>query len=141
MKRDDLEPDLSAYLDGELPPEHAAQIRAALEHDPELQELAARHVAADQLLDELPVASLPARLAERVVGAVHDQPTSRRWPVTVTAGVAAAVIATWLLWPNDHASDGLAAPESLAPPPLVADAEDLDRAWRTIHFIEQEWGF
>jgi hypothetical protein len=63
---DNLDAELSAYLDGELPPERAAAVRAYLEHSPDARRLLAELSAVSDGLRALPQRRAPAGLVETV---------------------------------------------------------------------------
>lgn len=97
--------ELSAYVDGDLPPKRMAEIEAAAERSPDLgrrlQEMLADHqalatlAAAEQLaVDQLPprLARLASTLSDRI-GSVGGRATGRAW--RHVAMLAAGAVAGW----------------------------------------------
>ncbi|MEW5738880.1 MAG: zf-HC2 domain-containing protein [Myxococcota bacterium] len=103
---DDILGDLTAYIDGELPPERAKQVEAALAADPKLKALEARLRATVQAVEALP-APQPSAALRRAVFSKLDEPTWRervlKWltpPRLVPVGLAvAAAVTAVVLWP------------------------------------------
>ena len=105
--------DLSAYLDGELPPERMAEIRRLIRDDLAWREACAGLTAVDAALSDYPVSPPPAGLAERIL-----------------AGVAASDLSEGDLEDLSACLDGeLPADRAAEVERLVRD----DRWWRQMH--------
>lgn len=151
---DDLMRDLPLLLDGELPPERAAEVRAAVQRDPVLAQRARELRAVDRLLELHPTAGPPPGLAGRILAGAGQSGaigTSSRWlkpgnlvRLAVAAGLLAAAVAFWRPWAGASATAedpvtlgdyGVLAgrPAEPAPDP------DLEAAWREIESVGQIW--
>ena len=127
----DFTEDLTAYIDGELPPERVRALEAALAKDPALRSLEQRLRKSIDAVEALPLpASSPA--LRRAVLAAIDQPTFwQRWftlPRLMPVGLAlAATLAAVVVWPRAGLEDGAPADEEKL---LLAQnldvVEDLD---------------
>lgn len=114
MTPDDAPPleQLSAWMDGELPPDQARFLQRRLENDPDLLAQWERWQLASACLRGQAVRLMPPSLAAGVAAAVADRPRRRsRWPWLASA--AAAVLLVVLL-PST--------PEHPPGPPLLAPA-------------------
>ncbi len=93
--------ELSAYLDGELPPERAREIDSALEHDPELQaeleSLMSADAAAGQAFAAMLEEPVPPSLAAIIRDAAPGRPANDPGPPVVRRWIAAACAALALL--------------------------------------------
>lgn len=93
--------ELSAYLDGELPPDRAREIEGALERDPalqaELESLMMANTSAEQAFAEMLEDPVPAALAAAIRDAEPARPANRPGPPVVRRWVAAASAALALL--------------------------------------------
>lgn len=131
---DELSDELTAYIDGELPPERAKEVEAALARDPKLKALEARLRATVQAVEALP-SPQPSAALRRAVLSKLDEPTWRQkvlqWltpPRLVPVGLAvAAAVTAVVLWPGQQSVTEPALDEDAL---LVAQnlelAEDLD---------------
>jgi hypothetical protein len=109
---DSLQEQISAWMDGELPPDQARFLQRRLQSDPELREQWQRWQLASDCLRGHDFSVMPASLASGVAAAVAETPVrSSRWPWLASA--AAAVLAVALL-PST--------PENPPGPPAVAPA-------------------
>jgi anti-sigma factor RsiW len=105
--REDIVNDLTAYIDGELPPARAAEVAAALAADPQLKALEAKLRATVVALKGLPDPD-PSLSLRRKVLALVDEPTWKerlaKWltpPRLVPVGLAvAAAVTAVVLWPG-----------------------------------------
>lgn len=94
--------ELTAYIDGELSPERAAEVKAALETDPWLRAMEQRLRRSVEAVESLASAEVPvsANLRRAVLAAV-DQPTWKEkwltWPRLVPLGLGVAVAAAALV--------------------------------------------
>jgi hypothetical protein len=108
--------DLSAWLDGQLAPDQAEQVRRLCEQDPAWSAAQAEMKALDGLLDLYRPPTCPAGLAERIAREVpaRVRPTRKtvlqfaRWLVPLAA--AAAVLVGVLLHEHFSAESGPATP-------------------------------
>jgi anti-sigma factor RsiW len=108
---DSLQEQLSAWMDGELPPDQARFLQRRLESDPALREQWQRWQLASDCLRGHAFSVMPASLATGVAAAVADAPVRRsRWPWLASA--AAAVLAVALLPSTPRNPPG---PPALAP--------------------------
>jgi anti-sigma factor RsiW len=131
---DEFLEELTAYIDGELPPERAKAVEAALAADVRLKALEARLRATVQAVKSLP-APQPSEALRRAVLAKVDEPTWRerlaRWlspPRLVPVGlaVAAAVTAVVLWRPGATVAEPGFDEEALLVAQHLELAEDLD---------------
>jgi anti-sigma factor RsiW len=125
--------DLTAYIDGELSPERAKELEAALAADPALRAMEQRLRAVVQAVEALPppVTESSAAMRRAVLNAVGE-PTFRerwlRWPVLMpVAGLAVAAAVTLVVWPvgGEEAPVGLDEEKLLLAQNLEV-VEDLD---------------
>ncbi len=106
---EDIREDLSAWLDGELPADRAAEVDAAVQQDPELQAEADRLRSLRDLIGAMPRMDAPRDLPERIRRhrAVPAPKRAGRSPwgrVAVAALlVAACGVALVMRWPDDAA--------------------------------------
>jgi negative regulator of sigma E activity len=117
MRDEDLDRELSALLDGELPPERARLLREEIEADPQLRERLAEFEAASERLRALPQSELPAgfgaRLRERIgepergniAGPARSMRSFSRWGVPLAAALAAGLVAVWLMQPVSDSAE------------------------------------
>jgi anti-sigma factor RsiW len=106
-----LQEQLSAWMDGELPPDQARFLQRRLENDPELREQWQRWQLASDCLRGHAISLVPPALAANVAAAVAAHPRQRsRWPWLASA-VAAVLV---FLLPG--------APEAPPGPPQLAPA-------------------
>lgn len=97
---DRLKEQLSAWLDGELPPDEARFLQRRLDHDPALRAQFERWQLASACLRGQPVRLMPAGFADRVN--VRLAPARARWPWFASAAAAVLMVA---LLPNMLATD------------------------------------
>ena len=126
--------DLSALLDGELPPERAAEIEALVRSDQRWRAAWLELKAVDAALDDYPVPAAPADLAGRIVAAARRLRRSRpiviriaRWAAPLAAAAAAVILAVALIsrTPQDPVSGTTIAKDSPKADPLKGlDGED-----------------
>jgi anti-sigma factor RsiW len=144
-----FEEDLSAWMDGELPPPRAAQLVAHVASCGACADRVAALRAVDAGLQSLDAGTDPARIArihEAIAARIHGDvvvalpaarrapPRTRRWAAPLLAGaIGAAAAATLVLLvrptpaPETIAREHLAAARELAPPPAAPPAELLAR--------------
>jgi anti-sigma factor RsiW len=101
--------DLSAYVDGELAADRAAQVAGLIASDAAWARAYADLKALDGLLGSVAAPTVPADLAERIIANVGPQPASRRvirmpWLKAAAAAAAAVLIAVgaWNLMPRQN---------------------------------------
>lgn len=103
----EFEEDLTAYIDGELPPERVRALEAALAKDPALRALEQRLRKSVELVEALPLPQSSPAL-RRAVLAELDKPTFfERWftlPRLLPFGVAMAAGVALLVWPREEAA-------------------------------------
>jgi anti-sigma factor RsiW len=155
MNRDHLLRDLPLLLDGELPPDRAAEVQAAVERDPELAQRARELRAVDRLLELHPsIEPGPGFVTRALLAAAHaDAKAVRRawwrkpgWGSRAAVAAAAAIlIATGVFWrpgrTEASAGDGdvtlrdygVLADQPQEPVPDAA----LNAAWREIESVSQ----
>ncbi len=148
-----FEEDLSAWIDGELPPPRAAQLVAHVASCGACTDRVAALRAIDAGLQSLDAGTDPARIArihEAIAARIHGDvvvalpaarrapPRTRRWAAPLLAGaVGAAAAATLVLLvrpppaPEPTARERIAAARDLAPPPAAPPAELLARTTQT----------
>lgn len=110
---------LSALLDGELPPDEARFLLRRLQHDPELLDCWTRWQQAGDCMRQRPEVPLPGSFALAVAQAVAREPSlvagsgghRLRWAGGAALAASAAVLALMLARPTPQAGPG-AAPES-----------------------------
>lgn len=130
-----IQDDLTAYIDGELSPERAKEVEAALAADPSLrameQKLRRSITAVEALPSPVSESASSAAMRRAVLNAVGE-PTWKekwlRWPVLMPiAGLAAAAAVTLVVWPVEETPAGLGLDEEKL---LLAQnlevVEDLD---------------
>lgn len=103
------EEDLSAYIDGELPPERVKALEAALAKDPQLRSLEQRLRQSIEAVEALPLPETSSPALRRAVLAAIDQPTFwEKWftlPRLLPLGLAmAAGVSALVFWPSDEAA-------------------------------------
>jgi anti-sigma factor RsiW len=129
----DIRDDLTAYIDGELPPGRAREVEAALAADPSLRALEQRLRRAIGAVEALPApegAASPA-LRRNVLAAIDEPAWWQRWftlPRLAPVGLAlAAVAVAVVVWPQAQVDEGAPADEEKL---LLAQnldvVEDLD---------------
>ncbi len=92
---DDISIQLSALLDGELPPDDAAALRKQIDADPALAEELAQLQSVRTLLGQLPKSTLHASFAQDVAARIARKRFAARW--TRIAAAAAVVITTTVI--------------------------------------------
>ncbi|MCG8440516.1 MAG: zf-HC2 domain-containing protein, partial [Caulobacterales bacterium] len=90
--------ELSAYLDGEVPPERAAELRAALQSDAELASRFASLRAADKLVQEAYDAIFEEPVPPDVLELLEPARTRRRSPFARVRETARGVRAASVGW-------------------------------------------
>ncbi len=127
-----LHEELTAYLDGELPPDRVRELEAALAADPALRALEARLRASLAALEALPnpEPAPSAALRRAVLDAVSGPTWAERWltwprwaPLGLALAAAAVAVLAWPR-PGDEAS-GLDE-ERLLLAQNLEEVEDLD---------------
>jgi anti-sigma factor RsiW len=102
----DIEEDLSAWLDGELSDARAKEIAAAVAADPRLGKLADSLKKSREALTALSTPELSPRLRALVLSEVAKQPEKRPfWPALFLGFAAAAGLAALVWWPREPALD------------------------------------
>ena len=99
----DFEEDLTAYIDGELPPEKARALEAAMEKDPALRSLEQRLRASISAVEELPLPQTSPALRRAVLEAIAQPTFFERWfslPRLLPLGLALAAGVTLIVWPR-----------------------------------------
>lgn len=129
----DFSEELTAYIDGELSPERAREVEAALAKDPALRVLEQRLRRSIGAVEALPAPALaPSPALRRAVLAAIDQPRWwQRWftlPRLLPVGLALALsLAAVVVWPGAGLEEGAPADEEKL---LLAQnlevVEDLD---------------
>lgn len=113
----DIRDDLTAYIDGELPPERAREVEAALAADPSLRALEQRLRRAIGAVEALPapVAAASPALRRKVLAAIDEPAWWQRWftlPKLAPAGLALAAVAVAVVaWPRAQVDEGAPADE------------------------------
>lgn len=103
----DFQEELTAYIDGELPPEKVRALEAALAKDPALRALEQRLRRSIDAVEALPLPQTSPALRRAVLAAI-DQPTFwEKWftlPRLLPVGLAlAAGLTAVVLWPREEA--------------------------------------
>ena len=137
--------DLQAFLDGELAPERARELKAALESDPSLAEVAEELRAVDRMLGHYPPVELSTDFTARVKQALRSEAgrgVRSWWRRPWVAGLAAAslLVAAGIIWnPFTHEVQ----PELSMPPyfpELVEGTEgELEQLVTDIEWISDEF--
>lgn len=114
---DTIDNDLSALLDGELPPDRARFLLRRLERDPALRATWERWQLASSCLRRSELRPMPAGFAERVAAALDGEPVphGRRQPRLLR----------WIGGGAIAASVALAALLAISPPPASTPAEPI----------------
>ena len=123
----EFEEDLSAYIDGELPPERVKAMEDALAKDPALRSLEQRLRRSIEAVEAMPLPQTSSPALRRAVLAAIDQPTFfERWftlprllPIglVAAAGVSAGTsrVTAWTArWRRDARSPFVFAPAATA---------------------------
>jgi outer membrane biosynthesis protein TonB len=135
----DLDEKLSALLDGELPPEEAAALRAEIARSPELAARLAALAAVDEGLRGLPGRAVPADLRARLAARLAAEAGSARMPVgarrapgragrrwlagaALAAAAAALALLAWPRGPREAARVAQSEPAPVVPPPSLEPA-------------------
>ncbi len=122
----DFEEDLTAYIDGELPPERARALEAAMQTEPSLRSLEQRLRASIAAVEELPSPQTSPALRRAVLEAIEKPTFFERWfslPRLLPLGLALAAGVALIVWPRgEEAIDG----EKLLLAQNLEVVEDLD---------------
>lgn len=126
----EFEEDLSAYIDGELPPARVKELEAALAKDPALRSLEQRLRQSIEAVEAIPLPQTSSPALRRAVLAAIDQPTFwERWftlPRLLPIGlVAAAGVSALVFWPRAEETAALDEEKLLLAQNLEV-VEDLD---------------
>lgn len=102
----DFQEELTAYIDGELPPEKVRELEAALAKDPQLRSLEQRLRRSIDAVEALPLPQTSPALRRAVLAAI-DQPSFwEKWftlPRLLPVGLAlAAGLTAVVLWPREE---------------------------------------
>lgn len=102
----DFQEELTAYIDGELPPEKVRELEAALAKDPQLRSLEQRLRRSIDAVEALPLPQTSPALRRAVLAEI-DKPTFwERWltlPRLLPVGLAlAAGLTAVVLWPREE---------------------------------------
>ena len=127
----DFTEELTAYIDGELPPERVREMEAALAKDPALRSLEQRLRQSIGAVEALPSPATSPALRRAVLAAIDEPTFWQRWftlPRLMPVGLAlAAVLVAVVVWPRAGLEEGAPADEEKL---LLAQnldvVEDLD---------------
>jgi len=127
----DFTEDLTAYIDGELPPGRVKEMEAALAKDPSLRSLEQRLRQSIGAVEALPLPQTSPALRRAVLAAIAQPTFWQRWftlPRLMPVGLAlAATLAAVVVWPRAGLEEGAPADEEKL---LLAQnldvVEDLD---------------
>lgn len=112
---------LSAWMDGELPPDQARFLQRRLDADPALRAQWERWQVATACLRGQPVAAMPSTLAPAIAAAIASEPRRRgAWPYIATAAALALVA---VLLPGRPAVEPGPAPLAQSPATVPVDAD------------------
>ena len=126
----EFEEDLSAYIDGELPPERVKAMEAALAKDPALRSLEQRLRRSIEAVESMPLPQTSSPALRRAVLAAIDEPTFwERWfklPRLLPLGLAVAVgVSAVVFWPRTEEAAAFDE-EKLLLAQNLEEVEDLD---------------
>ncbi len=126
----EFEEDLSAYIDGELPPERVKAMEAALAKDPALRSLEQRLRRSIEAVESMPLPQTSSPALRRAVLAAIDEPTFwERWfklPRLLPLGLAvAAGVSAVVFWPRTEEAAAFDE-EKLLLAQNLEEVEDLD---------------
>lgn len=102
----EFEEDLTAYIDGELPPERQRAMEAALAKDPALRSLEQRLRKSVALVEALPLPETSPSLRRAVLAEIGKPTFFERWftlPRLVPLGLAMAAGVALVVWPREEA--------------------------------------
>ncbi|MFW5840589.1 MAG: zf-HC2 domain-containing protein [Planctomycetota bacterium] len=135
----DIQQDLSAYIDGELPPQRAEKVRLALEQDPSLRAEVRQLRSVRQLVGSLPVQHAPEDLAARVRLAAGRAQQPSRWGRIGRFAAAAVVVGAISLamvfaWPGG--SDRTSQDQHVSAAVTLVEISTADSAALESFFVE-----
>ena len=125
----DFEEDLTAYIDGELSPEKARALEAAMERDPALRSLEKRLRVSIAAVEELPMPQTSPALRRAVLEAISKPTFFERWftlPRLLPLGLALAAGITLIVWPRGEEPGAPLDEEKLLLAQNLEVVEDLD---------------
>ena len=103
----EFEEDLTAYIDGELPPERKRAMEAALAKDPALRSLEQRLRQSVDLVEAMPLPESSPALRRAVLAEIGKPTFFERWftlPRLLPLGLAmAAGVTVLVVWPREEA--------------------------------------
>ncbi|MDP1822649.1 MAG: zf-HC2 domain-containing protein [Archangium sp.] len=103
----DFQEELTAYIDGELPPEKVRELEAALAKDPQLRALEQRLRRSIDAVEALPLPQTSPALRRAVLAAIEKPTFWEKWftlPRLLPVGLAlAAGLTAVVLWPREEA--------------------------------------
>lgn len=102
----DFQEELTAYIDGELPPEKVRELEAALAKDPQLRSLEQRLRRSIDAVEALPLPQTSAALRRAVLAEIGRPTFWEKWftlPRLLPVGLAlAAGLTAVVLWPREE---------------------------------------
>lgn len=125
----DFEEELTAYIDGELPPEKVRALEAAMANDPALRSLEQRLRRSIAAVEELPMPQTSPALRRAVLEAISKPTFFERWftlPRLLPLGLALAAGVTLIVWPRGEESGAPIDEEKLLLAQNLEVVEDLD---------------
>ena len=128
QRQSDIE-SLSAWMDGELPPDEAAHVAALVQSDPVWKATHREFLAVDEALEQLPPARPRQPLTDRIVRAATRRRSLAAQVIRIAAPLAAAAAIVLVVWTVWFAGDNR---PPVAPGPIAGMAKAINEHLATV---------